>query len=123
MAAVAAADPNRPTPPIAAPAADPRRDPARRHWRANLCLTALLLAAWFAVGFVIPWFARDLDFAFFGWPFSFWVAAQGGTCVFVVLIAAYAFGMRRLDRAFEARRPDSEVHEAPGGASAGRRAQ
>ena len=35
------------------------------------------------VGFVVTWFARDLDFPFFGWPFSFWVAAQGGIIVFV----------------------------------------
>jgi putative solute:sodium symporter small subunit len=42
--------------------------------------------------------ARDLDFAFFGWPFSFWVAAQGGVIVFVVLLAVYARRMARNDR-------------------------
>ena len=69
-----------------------------RHWRRTLRLTGVLLAAWFLVGYVVTWFARDLDFAFFGWPFSFWVAAQGGVIVFVVLLAVYARRMARLDR-------------------------
>ena len=70
-----------------------------RHWRRTLRLTGALLAVWFAVGYVVTWFARDLDFAFFGWPFSFWVAAQGGIVVFVALLAVYARRMARLDRA------------------------
>ena len=69
-----------------------------RHWRRTLRLTAGLLAAWFLVGFVVTWFARDLDFPFFGWPFSFWVAAQGGSVVFVVLLVVYARRMARIDR-------------------------
>ncbi len=70
----------------------------RLHWRRTLRLTGTLLLVWFLVGFVVTWFARDLDFAFFGWPFSFWVAAQGGVIVFVVLLAIYARLMARNDR-------------------------
>jgi putative solute:sodium symporter small subunit len=102
---------NTPAPVPPDPAAPPAPDAAAsaaaaaRHWRATRRLTALLLAIWFAVGYGVSWFARDLDFAFFGWPFSFWVAAQGGTIVFVVLIAVYARRMGRHDRALaEARR-------------------
>jgi putative solute:sodium symporter small subunit len=69
-----------------------------RHWRRTRTLTAALLVAWFVVGFVVTWFARDLDFPFFGWPFSFWVAAQGGIVAFVVLLAVYAHRMARHDR-------------------------
>jgi len=79
-------------------AADPARAARARHWRRTQRLTAVLLLAWFVVGFVVTWFARDLDFPFFGWPFSFWVAAQGGIVVFVVLIAVYARHMARNDR-------------------------
>ena len=80
-------------------AASPAAERARRlHWRRTLRLTGALLIAWFVVGFVVTWFARDLDFPFFGWPFSFWVAAQGGIIVFVVLLAVYARRMARLDR-------------------------
>ena len=79
-------------------AADPVRAARARHWRRTRRLTAGLLLAWFVVGFGVTWFARDLDFPFFGWPFSFWVAAQGGIVVFVVLIAVYARRMARHDR-------------------------
>jgi len=74
------------------------RQARARHWRRTLGLTATLLLAWFIVGFVVTWYARDLDFPFFGWPFSFWVAAQGGVIVFVLLLVAYARGMARNDR-------------------------
>ena len=79
-------------------ATDPVRAARARHWRRTRRLTAALLVAWFVVGFGVTWFARDLDFPFFGWPFSFWVAAQGGIVVFVVLIAVYARRMARNDR-------------------------
>jgi putative solute:sodium symporter small subunit len=82
-----------------------------RHWRRTLRLTGALLAIWFAVGYVVTWFARDLDFAFFGWPFSFWVAAQGGIIVFVVLLAVYARRMARHDR-----RLARDAADAAGGA-------
>jgi putative solute:sodium symporter small subunit len=82
--------------PVASP--DPVRAARARHWRRTQRLTAALLLAWLVVGFGVTWFARDLDFAFFGWPFSFWVAAQGGIIVFVGLIAVYARRMARNDR-------------------------
>jgi putative solute:sodium symporter small subunit len=69
-----------------------------RYWRKNLRLIAALLALWFFVTFVIGWFARELDFRFFGWPFSFWVAAQGALIVYVVIVWYYARTMDRLDR-------------------------
>jgi len=86
-----------------------------RHWHRTLRLTAILLLAWFVVGFGVTWFARDLDFPFFGWPFSFWVAAQGGIVVFVVLIAVYARRMARHDRrlAEEASLADGAAAPAP----------
>ncbi len=69
----------------------------RMHWRRTQRLTAALLLAWFGVGFGVTWFARDLEFPFFGWPFSFWVAAQGGVIAFVVLLVVYARRMARID--------------------------
>ena len=77
---------------------DALRDARARHWRRTLRLTGALLLVWFLVGFVVTWFARDLDFPFFGWPFSFWVAAQGGILVFVALLVVYARRMARNDR-------------------------
>jgi putative solute:sodium symporter small subunit len=69
-----------------------------RYWRSNLRLTGALLAVWFVVTFVIGWFARELDFSFFGWPFSFWVAAQGALIVYVAIVWFYARRMEQLDR-------------------------
>ncbi len=69
-----------------------------QYWRANLRVTGILLAIWFFVTFVIGYFARDLTFGFFGWPFSFWVAAQGALIVYVILIGFYAWYMNRLDQ-------------------------
>jgi putative solute:sodium symporter small subunit len=79
-------------------ASEPLQAARARHWQRTRRLTAALLLAWFGVGFVVTWFARDLDFPFFGWPFSFWAAAQGGIVVFVVLLVVYARRMARNDR-------------------------
>lgn len=69
----------------------------QNYWRKNLRITAILLAIWFVVTFVVAFFARDLSFNFFGWPFSFWVGAQGALVVYVCIIGFYARYMNRLD--------------------------
>lgn len=70
----------------------------RRYWRKNLNTTAILLAIWFVVTFVVGYFARDLNFTFFGWPFSFWMGAQGSLIVYVIIIWFYAHYMGKLDQ-------------------------
>jgi putative solute:sodium symporter small subunit len=71
-----------------------------QYWQKNLRITALLLGIWFFVTFVVGYFARDLNFNFFGWPFSFWVAAQGALIVYVVIIWYYAHYMNKLDKEY-----------------------
>ena len=70
------------------------------YWRKTLNITGILLAIWFVVTFVVAYFARDLSFNFFGWPFSFWVAAQGALIVYVLIIGFYARYMNRLDKEY-----------------------
>jgi putative solute:sodium symporter small subunit len=70
----------------------------RAYWQKNLSITGSLLLIWFLVTFGVAYFARDLSFTFFGWPFSFWVAAQGALIVYVIIIWYYARVMERLDR-------------------------
>lgn len=70
----------------------------RRYWRKNLRLTAALLLIWFTVTFVIGFHAHALDFTFFGWPFSFWVASQGSLVVYVIIVWFYARRMDQLDQ-------------------------
>jgi putative solute:sodium symporter small subunit len=69
------------------------------YWRRVERFTALLLFVWFATTFGIGFFARELaEFTVFGWPFSFYMAAQGLTLLYVVIVAVYVICMRRLDR-------------------------
>ena len=70
------------------------------YWRKTLNITWILLAIWFVVTFVVAYFARDLTFNFFGWPFSFWVAAQGALIVYVLIIGFYARYMNKLDQEY-----------------------
>lgn len=79
---------------------DSEPDGLRRYWRRNLLLIAGLLVVWFVVSFLVPAFSRQLGFDFFGWPFAFWVGAQGAPIVYVLIIAVYARRMDRLDREF-----------------------
>ena len=69
----------------------------QRYWQKNLRITAILMFIWFVVTFVVSFFARELSFNFFGWPFSFWMGAQGSLVVYVAMIAYYAHYMNKLD--------------------------
>jgi putative solute:sodium symporter small subunit len=71
------------------------------YWQKNLRITAFLLSIWFLVTFVLTFYARDLTFNFFGWPFSFYMAAQGSLIIYVIIIWYYARYMNRLDREFD----------------------
>jgi putative solute:sodium symporter small subunit len=72
----------------------------QEYWSKNLRITGLLLALWFFVTFVLLYFSRDLTFNFFGWPFSFWVAAQGALIVYCLIIWYYARYMNNLDKEY-----------------------
>ncbi len=72
-------------------------DRHREYWSKNLRITAVLLTIWFVVTFVLGYFARDLSFNFFGWPFSFYMAAQGSLIIYVIIIWFYARYMNNLD--------------------------
>ncbi len=68
------------------------------YWRKNLRMTALLLSIWFVATFVVIYFARELaTINFFGWPFSFYMAAQGSLIIYVLIIGFYAMYMKKLD--------------------------
>ncbi len=73
-----------------------------RYWRKNLRIIAMLLAVWFVVSFVLVYNAHHLDFIFFGWPFGFWIAAQGALVVFCGIIWYYARTMDKLDEEYRA---------------------
>ena len=70
------------------------------YWSKNLRLTAILLAIWFVVTYVVSYYARDLNFNFFGWPFSFYMGAQGSLVIYVAIIWYYARYMNNLDHEY-----------------------
>lgn len=75
-------------------------DRHREYWQRNLRITGILLAIWFVVTFVVGYFARSLNFSFFGWPFSFWMGAQGALVIYVLIIWFYARYMNKLDQEY-----------------------
>ena len=72
----------------------------REYWRKNLRITAFMLVVWFVVTYVVGFYARDLNFNFFGWPFSFWMGAQGSLIIYVAIIWFYARYMNKLDQEY-----------------------
>ena len=75
----------------------PPSDLEQRLWRRRMRVTGWLLAVWFAVTFGVAFFARELDLVVFGWPLSFWVAAQGALLVYMALVVMYARRMGGID--------------------------
>jgi putative solute:sodium symporter small subunit len=78
-------------------------DDGRRaaYWRKTVTMTAILLAIWFVVTYVVAFFAVPLNnISFFGFPFAFYMGAQGALVVYLLLIFFYARYMNRLDREF-----------------------
>jgi putative solute:sodium symporter small subunit len=71
------------------------------YWRKNLGLTAILMLIWFVVTYVIGYFAVPLSkINIFGFPFSFYMAAQGSLIIYVLIIWYYARRMNRLDEEY-----------------------
>ena len=71
------------------------------YWHKNLVVTGLLLAVWFIVTFVEAWFARELNsITFFGFPFGFYMSAQGSLAIYVIIIGVYAWYMTKLDKEY-----------------------
>ncbi|MBJ7475901.1 MAG: DUF4212 domain-containing protein [Polynucleobacter sp.] len=83
-------------------------DSHKQYWQKNMRITGLLLFIWFVVTYVVGFMARDLSFTFFGWPFSFWMGAQGSLVVYVLLIAYYAHYMNNLDKEYDCAEVEEE---------------
>ncbi len=64
-------------------------------------MTGWLLAAWVLATFCIVFFARELSgLTIFGWPLSFYLAAQGASLIYLAIIAFYAWRMRALEQRY-----------------------
>ncbi|MDL2357766.1 MAG: DUF4212 domain-containing protein [Pseudomonadota bacterium] len=89
-----------------------------RHWQRTRRLTFALLALWLAASFFSVFFARELaGLSLFGWPLSFYLAAQGAALIYLSILAAYALAMRRFDRRY-ARELGAGAGAGPGDSAA-----
>ncbi len=70
----------------------------RLYWRKTIAVTLRLFAVWIVATFGVIFFARDLSaWSFFGWPVSFYMAAQGTPAICLWVVWYYARFMNRLD--------------------------
>ncbi|MEY3953529.1 MAG: hypothetical protein RLZZ397_409 [Pseudomonadota bacterium] len=70
----------------------------QRYWQRVRTITLLLLLLWAAFTFGLLWFARDLNSEWLGWPIGFWLAAQGGMLIYLLIVLLYSRVMHHLDR-------------------------
>jgi putative solute:sodium symporter small subunit len=71
----------------------------KSYWSYNVTLTTILLIIWFVVTYLISglWAGSLNQLSFLGFPFGYYMAAQGSLAIFVIEIAVYAYLMNKLD--------------------------
>lgn len=73
-------------------------DRAVEHWHRTRNLMWFALAIWLVFGYVIHFFAAQLNkIVFLGFPLGFYMAAQGSLIVFVVLIFWFSYRQNQID--------------------------
>lgn len=71
------------------------------HWRQTRNLMIIHLSVWFVFGYVVHWFASELNnISFFGWPLGYYMAAQGSLIVFVVQLFLFNRQQNAIDEKF-----------------------
>ena len=76
-------------------------DNLEQHWAETRSLTTWILILWFIFSMGIFFFANSLNsFTFFGWPFGFYMAAQGSLVIFVVLIVVLNAKQEKIDEKY-----------------------
>ena len=80
---------------------DPAVRPQQRYWARTRRVTLTLCMAWLLTTFGAVFFARELSgLTLFGWPVSYYMAAQGTTLAYLAIVGLYAWRMRHLDRRY-----------------------
>ena len=71
------------------------------YWRKTRRLTFSLLLFWLCMTFGSTWFARDINqIVILGFPLGFYMAAQGGLVIFLLIIWWYNRQMKKIDIEF-----------------------
>ena len=71
------------------------------YWKKTQAVPLGLLSAWFLITFGTIFFAEELkSIKIFGWPMSFYMAAQGCSLIYLGLIYLYVRVMDKLDQEY-----------------------
>lgn len=74
------------------------RASATRYWQRVRLLTGVLLMVWALASFGFVFYARELSAVqLLGTPLPFYMAAQGTMMIYLAIIGAYAYAMKKLD--------------------------
>ena len=84
-----------------------------RYWSRVRALTVGLLCLWFTVNLGVIFFARELaSLTLGGWPIPFYMAAQGTTLIYLLIIGLYTRWVNRMESDVSATASRSDGHEA-----------
>ena len=74
----------------------------QNYWKSNLKLLTILLGIWFLISCVLSIFAVEPlnQFRLGGVPLGMWIAQQGSTVLFIILIFIYCRKMDSIDRQY-----------------------
>lgn len=77
------------------------REKLKQYWAVNVRLTTIILVIWAIVTYVAAFFSPQLNkIVIFGFPFGYYMGAQGSLIIFVILIFWYAAKMNKADKDF-----------------------
>ena len=69
------------------------------HWGRTKNLMMVHIAIWFVFSFLVHWFANSLNsITFLGFPFGYYMAAQGSLAVFVIQLFIFVKQQDKIDR-------------------------
>jgi putative solute:sodium symporter small subunit len=79
----------------------PNKAALAAYWAENRRLTAITLIIWAVVSFGAMFFVEALNsIVIFGFPFGYYMGAQGSLIVFVLLIFNYSATMNKVDHKY-----------------------
>lgn len=77
------------------------KEKLKAYWAFNVRLTTIVMVIWFVVTYVAIFFSPQLNnIVILGFPFGYYMGAQGSLIIFVVLIFWYAFKMNAADKTY-----------------------
>jgi putative solute:sodium symporter small subunit len=71
------------------------------HWKKTSNLMFIMLGLWFFFGYIVHMFVHVLNkIVILGFPFGFYMAAQGSLIAFVAILFVFAKKQDQIDREF-----------------------